>query len=88
MGAMRASRKASDEHAPWKERRVNCPSCGSGEHKVHRTTETADGCVRRLRDCITCGKRWATMEVAETALLRAREIEQAFRAMRLTLGEE
>jgi transcriptional regulator NrdR family protein len=66
---------------------MKCPTCGAGDHRVLRT-DAANGRVRRTRECLTCGKRWHTLEILEDELRRADEVREALRHAIRAVGEE
>lgn len=66
---------------------MNCPICNHGEHRVLRT-DAKDGIVRRARECLSCGKRWHTVEAPEEVYTRAAEIREIFRQGVRAIGEE
>lgn len=41
---------------------MDCPICGHDDNGVRKTTHQ-EGAVRRIRQCWTCGYRWATVEI-------------------------
>jgi len=46
---------------------MKCLNCGSEEDKVIDTRVVNDGaCIRRRRECLSCGKRFTTFETIET----------------------
>lgn len=49
---------------------MKCPFCGYTESKVVDSRPAEDGeKIRRRRECLSCGKRFTTYEVVETAPL-------------------
>ena len=49
---------------------MKCPYCGELESKVIDSRPTEDGeKIRRRRECLRCGKRFTTNEIAETVPL-------------------
>lgn len=47
---------------------MQCPQCGSAQHKVIDTRETGDS-IRRRRQCEECGQRFTTYEHMAANLL-------------------
>lgn len=47
---------------------MQCPHCGSSQHKVIDTRETGDA-IRRRRQCEVCGQRFTTYEHIAASLL-------------------
>lgn len=66
---------------------MNCPNCGHGNHRVLRT-DALDGRVRRSRECLSCGKRWHTIEAPEEIYRRAADVVEIGRQLRDAIGEE
>ncbi|MBO5788485.1 MAG: transcriptional repressor NrdR [Clostridia bacterium] len=46
---------------------MKCPGCGSLDSRVLDSRPTADGSVKRRRECNGCGRRFNTYEVVENA---------------------
>ena len=50
---------------------VHCPFCGADDTKVIDSRLVAEGdSVRRRRECLTCGERFTTFELAELVMPR------------------
>lgn len=47
---------------------MHCPYCSSDSSKVIDSRDSGDG-IRRRRECIACGRRYTTMERAQTRTL-------------------
>src|SRR5581483_4654603 len=45
---------------------MNCPFCGSSDSRV-TDSRTLEGGVRRRRECLSCGRRFTTVEKVELA---------------------
>ena len=46
---------------------MRCPYCGFGESKVIDSRPSDEGaCIRRRRECLSCGKRFTTYETVES----------------------
>lgn len=58
-----------------------CELCNNSDSRVLRTTEKDNGDVRRTRQCTRCGHRWATVEMAESEVLRMHKVRQAADAL-------
>jgi len=53
---------------------MNCPSCGYSESKVIDSRPTQDGKgIRRRRECLSCAKRFSTVETIEYAPIIVRK---------------
>lgn len=51
--------------------KVHCPFCGADDTKVIDSRLVAEGdSVRRRRECLTCGERFTTFELAELVMPR------------------
>lgn len=63
---------------------MKCPVCSSDDHAV-LDTRHRDGMTRRLRQCATCGKRFATVEALEEVIDQANEIRARFVALQMAI---
>ena len=69
---------------------MKCPSCGFPESKVIDSRPTDEGeKIRRRRECISCGKRFTTYEIIESApiiVVKKDKSRQAFDRVKLFNG--
>lgn len=63
-----------------------CSACHSADSYIIRTT-AKDGCVKRQRQCVTCGNRWFTLEADVATIEKAQQIIDAARHLQELVGE-
>ena len=63
---------------------MKCPVCAGEKHAVLDTSRRGE-MTRRLRQCSTCGKRWATLEAPEEVIDQANEIRARFAALQMAI---
>lgn len=65
---------------------MKCPTCGHPDHHIVYTRATADGALRRRRECLRCTFRWFTVEANEAEYIQATEIVETFRELQKKVG--
>jgi transcriptional repressor NrdR len=66
---------------------VNCPFCRESDSRVIDSRATDDGaCIRRRRQCSTCGRRFTTVENPSLNVLKRSGVSEAFSRAKVISG--
>lgn len=63
-----------------------CPLCTHPDSRVLRTSERDNGQIRRTRQCVRCGHRWPTVEIAESEAQQIARVRAAAGALLEAIG--
>lgn len=66
---------------------MNCPFCRTADSRVIDSRTTEDGTsIRRRRECLSCGRRFSTVETASLNVVKRSGITEPFNRHKIVLG--